>query len=96
LPNPIDVVEALLFASDVPLEPERIREVLDLENGAAARTPTVLKRPGSRERDWFEVSVRLTRTLFEPDSDFVSSPPQCLFSCHKTEAAVLFLPGDSL
>ena len=37
MPNPIDVVEALLFASDVPLEPERIREVLDLENGAAAR-----------------------------------------------------------
>jgi segregation and condensation protein B len=33
----IDVVEALLFASDVPLEPERIREVLDLENLAAAR-----------------------------------------------------------
>lgn len=37
MPNPIDVVEALLFASDVPLEPERIREVLDLENAAAAR-----------------------------------------------------------
>jgi len=37
VPNPIDVVEALLFASDAPLEPERIREVLDLENGAAAR-----------------------------------------------------------
>jgi segregation and condensation protein B len=37
MPNPIDVVEALLFASDVPLEPERIREVLDLENVAAAR-----------------------------------------------------------
>jgi len=37
VPNPIDVVEAMLFASDVPLEPERIREVLDLENGAAAR-----------------------------------------------------------
>ena len=37
MPNPIDVVEALLFASDVPLEAERIREVLDLENGAAAR-----------------------------------------------------------
>ena len=37
MPNPIDVVEAMLFASDVPLEPERIREVLDLENGAAAR-----------------------------------------------------------
>jgi segregation and condensation protein B len=37
VPNPIDVVEALLFASDVPLEPERIREVLDLENAKAAR-----------------------------------------------------------
>jgi len=37
VPNPIDVVEALLFASDVPLEPERIRDVLDLENVAAAR-----------------------------------------------------------
>ena len=37
MPNPIDVVEALLFASDVPLEAERIREVLDLETAAAAR-----------------------------------------------------------
>jgi len=37
MPNPVDVVEALLFASDVPLEAERIREVLDLENLAAAR-----------------------------------------------------------
>ena len=37
MPNPIDVVEALLFASDAPLEPERIREVLDLENARAAR-----------------------------------------------------------
>jgi segregation and condensation protein B len=37
VPNPVDVVEALLFASDVPLEAERIREVLDLENAAAAR-----------------------------------------------------------
>ena len=34
----MDVVEAMLFASDVPLEAERIREVLDLENAAAART----------------------------------------------------------
>jgi len=32
VPNPIDVVEALLFASDAPLEPERVREVLDLES----------------------------------------------------------------
>jgi segregation and condensation protein B len=37
VPNPVDIVEALLFASDVPLEAERIREVLDLENVAAAR-----------------------------------------------------------
>src|SRR5438093_9226072 len=37
VPTPVDVVEALLFASDVPLEAERIREVLDLENAAAAR-----------------------------------------------------------
>jgi segregation and condensation protein B len=37
VPKPIDVVEALLFASDAPLEAERIREVLDLENVAAAR-----------------------------------------------------------
>ena len=37
MPNPVDVVEAMLFASDVPLEAERIREVLDLENVAAAR-----------------------------------------------------------
>ena len=37
MPNPIDVVEALLFASDAPLEAERIREVLDLESADAAR-----------------------------------------------------------
>ena len=30
MPQPIDIVEALLFASDAPLETERIREVLDL------------------------------------------------------------------
>jgi segregation and condensation protein B len=34
---PMDVLEALLFASDVPLEPERIHEVLDLDSVAAAR-----------------------------------------------------------
>jgi segregation and condensation protein B len=38
VPNPIDVAEALLFASDVPLEAERIRDVLDLESLAAARS----------------------------------------------------------
>ena len=37
MPNPVDVVEALLFASDAPLEAERIRDVLDLENVGAAR-----------------------------------------------------------
>jgi segregation and condensation protein B len=36
LPTPTDVVEALLFASDVPLEAERIREVLDLADAAEA------------------------------------------------------------
>jgi segregation and condensation protein B len=33
----VDVVEALLFASDGPLEAQRIREVLDLDSTAAAR-----------------------------------------------------------
>jgi len=37
MPEPIDVVEALLFASDAPVEAERIQEVLDLESPAAAR-----------------------------------------------------------
>jgi segregation and condensation protein B len=37
MPEPIDVVEALLFASDTPLEADRIREVLDLGDAAEAR-----------------------------------------------------------
>ncbi len=37
MPQPIDVVEALLFASDIPVETERIREVLDLGSEAEAR-----------------------------------------------------------
>jgi segregation and condensation protein B len=37
MPEPIDVVEALLFASDTPVEAERIREVLDLESPTVAR-----------------------------------------------------------
>jgi segregation and condensation protein B len=37
MPQPIDVVEALLFASDTPVEAERIQEVLDLGSEAAAR-----------------------------------------------------------
>jgi len=37
LPTPTDVVEALLFASDTPLEAERIREVLELGDTDEAR-----------------------------------------------------------
>jgi segregation and condensation protein B len=37
MPELIDVVEALLFASDTPVEASRIQEVLDLESAAAAR-----------------------------------------------------------
>ena len=35
--EPVDVVEALLFASDTPLEAERIQEVLELSSAADAR-----------------------------------------------------------
>jgi segregation and condensation protein B len=37
MPSPVEVVEALLFASDAPLEAERIREVLDLGGADEAR-----------------------------------------------------------
>ena len=37
MPEPIQIVEALLFASDSPVEPERIREVLELRAAAEAR-----------------------------------------------------------
>ena len=37
MPQPIDVVEALLFASDTPVEVGRIQEVLDLGSEAEAR-----------------------------------------------------------
>ena len=37
MPTPTDLVEALLFASDTPLEAERIREVMDLADTAEAR-----------------------------------------------------------
>ena len=36
-PSSVDVVEALLFASDEPIEPERIRDVLGLAHVADAR-----------------------------------------------------------
>ena len=35
--EPVDVLEALLFASDTPLEAERIQEVLELGSPSAAR-----------------------------------------------------------
>lgn len=37
MPQPVDVVEALLFASDTPVEVERIQEVLDLGSQGEAR-----------------------------------------------------------
>jgi len=37
MPSNVDVVEALLFASDTPLEAERIREVLELADLEAAQ-----------------------------------------------------------
>jgi segregation and condensation protein B len=40
-PRPVDVVEALLFASDTPLEAERIREVLELPDADTARALVV-------------------------------------------------------
>ena len=36
-PTPVEIVEALLFASDTPLEAERIRDVLGLPDAATAR-----------------------------------------------------------
>jgi segregation and condensation protein B len=37
MPEPTDILEAMLFASDVPIEAERIREVLDLASPDDAR-----------------------------------------------------------
>ena len=59
MPQPIDVVEALLFASDTPLEAARIREVLDLADAAEARTlvETLRERYDSAERALTVVEV---------------------------------------
>src|SRR6266545_6558449 len=44
MPEPIDVVEALLFASETPVEAERIREVLELgSSDEAQQLVTALK-----------------------------------------------------
>ena len=37
MPEPIDVVEALLFASDTPVEAARLQEVLDIASAMVAR-----------------------------------------------------------
>ncbi len=37
MPDPLQIVEALLFASDAPVETERIQEVLELPTAADAR-----------------------------------------------------------
>ena len=50
MPAPTDVVEALLFASDTPLEAERIREVLELESAQAARELVEELRARYRDR----------------------------------------------
>src|SRR5437762_11738469 len=57
MPTPVDVVEALLFASARPLEAERIRDVLGLESVQAARDRVEEVRDGYRERGLMLVEV---------------------------------------
>jgi segregation and condensation protein B len=57
MPTPVDVVEALLFASDTPLEAERIRDVLDLESPEAARELVEEVRARYQERGLMLVEV---------------------------------------
>jgi segregation and condensation protein B len=57
MPEPIDIVEGLLFASDVPLEAERIREVLDLASLDDARAlVATLKERYDRDGHALEVT----------------------------------------
>jgi segregation and condensation protein B len=57
MPEPIDIVEGLLFASDVPLEAERIREVLDLVSVADAHAlVAALKERYERHEHALEVT----------------------------------------
>jgi segregation and condensation protein B len=57
MPEPIEIVEGLLFASDVPLEAERIREVLDLASAADAHALVAnLKERYDREGHALEVT----------------------------------------
>ena len=57
MPTPVDVVEALLFASDTPLEAERIRDVLDLEGVEVARGLVEEVRARYQERGLMLVEV---------------------------------------
>jgi segregation and condensation protein B len=57
MPTPVDVVEALLFASDTPLEAERIRDVLDLEGVEVARGLVGEVRARYQERGLMLVEV---------------------------------------
>jgi segregation and condensation protein B len=57
MPEPVDIVEGLLFASDAPLEPERIRDVLALETVEAARDLVVsLRERYEREARVFQIA----------------------------------------
>jgi segregation and condensation protein B len=57
MPEPIDIVEGLLFASDVPLEADRIREVLDLASVADAHALlAALKERYERDEHALEVT----------------------------------------
>jgi segregation and condensation protein B len=51
MPQPVDVVEAMLFASDAPVEVERIREVLELASVDEARALVDELRRRCEERD---------------------------------------------
>ncbi len=57
MPEPIDIVEGLLFASEVPLEAERIREVLDLASVADVHVlVAILKERYERDEHGLEVT----------------------------------------
>lgn len=57
MPEPIDIVEGLLFASDAPLEAERIREVLALESVDEVVTLVALLRERyEREARAFQIA----------------------------------------
>ena len=57
MPEPVDIVEGLLFASDAPLEADRIRDVLGLETVEAARDLVgVLRERYDREARVFQIA----------------------------------------